>query len=80
MAQAGRTISIRMPEGTVEELKALTGQPFSTLVRFAMLAYLERCRRERKGRDAPQERLDVAAEIREVVDDADLAELSDDVG
>lgn len=48
MSSAGRTISIRVPEGLPEELRAATGLPFGTLVRFTMVAYLERLRIERK--------------------------------
>lgn len=45
---AGRTVSIRVPEGLPEELRAATGLQFSTLVRTVMSAYLERLRAERR--------------------------------
>lgn len=48
MAKAGRTISIRVPDGVPEELRAATGLPFGTLVRYTMIAYLQRLRIERK--------------------------------
>ena len=48
MGKAGDTISVRMPPGSVEELRAATGLPFGTLVRFTMLAYLQRLRIERR--------------------------------
>jgi hypothetical protein len=64
---AGRTISVRMPEGTVEELRAATGQPFSSLVRYIMLAYLERLRIERRQREGANLRDSAAADLRELV-------------
>lgn len=76
MAGAGRTISVRMPEGTVEELRAATGLPFGTLVRFTMLAYLERLRRERKlkeGESFTSVSEQAARDIREIVDATDLS-------
>lgn len=66
---AGRTISIRMPEGSVEALRAATGTPFSTLVRFIMLAYLERLKAERRMTAGQEQRDRVAAELREMVND-----------
>lgn len=69
---AGRTISIRMPEGSVEELKAATGMSFSTLVRYIMLAYLERLRQERRLGAGTAHREQVKAELSELVNsDAD---------
>ncbi len=66
---AGRTISIRMPEGSVEELKAATGQPFSTLVRFIMCAYLERLRNERRLKDGSAMKEQAAQDLREIVNE-----------
>lgn len=64
---AGKTISVRMPAGTVEELKAATGQPFSRLVRYTMLAYLERLRIERRNREGAELQDKAARDIREIV-------------
>jgi hypothetical protein len=69
MAGAGRTISVRMPEGTVEEIRAATGQPFGTLVRFVMLAYLERLRQERRLKEGENLREQAAKDIREIVNE-----------
>lgn len=64
---AGRTISVRMPAGTVEELRAATGQPFSKLVRYTMLAYLERLRLERRTREGRDIDNKAARDIAEIV-------------
>ena len=45
--KAGNTVSIRLPPGVANRLRAATGQPVSTLVRFVVMAYLERLERER---------------------------------
>lgn len=66
---AGRTISVRMPEGTVEELRAATGQPFSSLVRYIMLAYLERLRIERRTKEGSDLRHSVAGDLRDIVNE-----------
>lgn len=66
---AGKTISVRMPEGTVEELRAATGQPFSTLVRFIMLAYLERLRIERRSNEGRDLSNKAARDINELVNE-----------
>jgi hypothetical protein len=65
---AGRTISVRMPHGSVEELRAATGMAFSTLVRFTMLAYLERLRLERRTKEGLDLSNRAAREIKEIVD------------
>lgn len=69
MAGAGRTISVRMPEGTVEEIRAATGQPFGTLVRFVMLAYLERLRQERRLKEGDNLKEQAARDIRDIVNE-----------
>lgn len=66
---AGRTISVRMPAGAVEELRAATGQPFSRLVRFVMMAYLERLRIERRSREGQQLVNKTADDLREIVNE-----------
>lgn len=81
MAGAGRTISVRMPEGSVEELRAATGLAFGTLVRYTMLAYLERLRLERKlkeGETFTSVRDKAAQDIKEIVDATDLEQLEHD--
>jgi hypothetical protein len=57
-----------MPAGTVEELRAATGQPFSRLVRYTMLAYLERLRIERRQREGLDLQNKTARDIKEIVD------------
>lgn len=73
MAGAGRTISIRVPAGLPEELRAATGLPFGTLVRFTMMAYLERLRLERRLKEGEKFTDDsvsqkAAADIKAIVD------------
>ena len=78
MAGAGKTISVRMPEGSVEELRAATGLPFGTLVRYTMTAYLQRLRLERRlkeGETFVSVRERAAADIKEIVDATDLNKL-----
>lgn len=45
--KAEKTVSIRMPAGAVDELRAATGQKFSTLARWVLMALLEKKRSER---------------------------------
>lgn len=40
--KADETVTIRMPAGTADKLRAATGQPFSTLMRWTALALLEK--------------------------------------
>lgn len=80
MAGAGRTISVRMPEGSVEELRAATGLPFGTLVRYTMTAYLERLRLERKlkeGETFVSVRDKAASDIKEIVNETDLSQIEE---
>lgn len=67
--KAGRTVSVRMPEGAIERLKAATGVPFSTLVRWTMMALLEK-----KDMDRAAVLNNTANEVRDVV-----AEMPDEV-
>jgi hypothetical protein len=75
MAGAGKTISVRMPQGAVEELRAATGLPFGTLVRFTMMAYLQRLRIDRKLKegetfvDNASAQNKAAADIQEIVNE-----------
>ena len=64
---AGRTISIRIPDGVPEEIKAATGMPFSTLVRTITIAALERYRQERRLREASDRKAEVSSELVEIV-------------
>lgn len=82
MAGAGKTISVRMPEGSVEELRAATGLPFGTLVRYTMMAYLERLRLERRLKEGEtfssnsvQDK--AATDIQEIVNATDLAQFEE---
>lgn len=80
MAGAGKTISVRMPEGSVEELRAATGLPFGTLVRYTMTAYLQRLRLERKlkeGETFVSVRDRAAADIKDIVDNTDLSQIEE---
>jgi hypothetical protein len=80
MAGAGKTISVRMPEGSVEELRAATGLPFGTLVRYTMTAYLQRLRLERKlkeGETFVSVRDKAASDIQEIVDATDLSQIEE---
>jgi len=40
--KADETVTVRMPKGTADRIRAATGQPFSSLVRYIMLALLDR--------------------------------------
>lgn len=40
--RADETVTVRMPKGKAAQIRAATGQPFSRLVRWTMLALLER--------------------------------------
>lgn len=40
--RADETVTVRMPKGTADQIRAATGQPFSRIVRWTMLALLER--------------------------------------
>ncbi len=44
--KADKTHTVRLPAGLAEELKAYTGQNLSTLVRYILVAMLEKKRRE----------------------------------
>jgi hypothetical protein len=39
---ADETVTVRLPKGTAAKLRAATGQPFSRLVRFTVMALLEK--------------------------------------
>jgi hypothetical protein len=40
--KADETVTVRMPKGKAAQIRAATGQPFSRLVRWTMLALLEK--------------------------------------
>lgn len=63
---ADKTHSIRLPAGVADELKAYTGQKLSTLVRWILLALLEKKRREH----APKALNEGQHEISELVNNA----------
>lgn len=44
--RADETVTVRLPKGTADKLRAATGQPFSRLVRWTMLALLDKHMRE----------------------------------
>lgn len=61
---AGRTISIRVPDGVPEEIRAATGLPFSTFVRLITMAALERYRGDRRAAERKDQ---VADDVRSLV-------------
>ncbi len=64
--KAERVISIRMPAGAVEEIRAATGQKFSTVARWVLMALLEK-KREELGIAAQKAVTDVVADMPERV-------------
>lgn len=62
--RADETVSVRLPSGTAAKIRAATGQPFSRLVRWTMLALLE------KHKDAAA-LSDGANELRDIVNGDD---------
>ena len=40
--KADETVTVRMPKGKAAQIRAATGQPFSRIVRWTMLALLEK--------------------------------------
>lgn len=62
---ADETVTVRMPAGTADKLRAITGQPFSRLVRFTMLALLDKYQRE--GRAGDNAKAEIAGDIAAVI-------------
>jgi hypothetical protein len=56
-------ISVRMPKGAADELRAATGQPFSRLARWVLMALLEKKRAELRAATPRQEGLGEVGEI-----------------
>lgn len=75
---AGETVSVRVPKGLPDKLRAATGLPFSTLVRLTMNAYLERLTAERRLGEAKAARQQAARDIRDIVNKQELGESSHD--
>lgn len=59
---ADETVTVRLPKGVAQRLKAASGQPFSRLVRYMCIALLEQY--ERTGAQALT---DTAHEVGDVV-------------
>lgn len=59
---ADETVTVRLPKGTADKLRAATGQPFSRLVRFLVIALLEK-----KAAEGASARLDAAQDAAAVV-------------
>lgn len=59
---ADETVTVRLPAGLANRLRAASGQPFSRLVRYMCIALLEQY--ERTGR---QDLTDTAHEVGDVV-------------
>lgn len=67
---AGETVSIRVPPGAKEELKAATGLPFSTVVRHIIMAMLAYYRQERKEHEAKKLGDEAKVKIAEITESA----------
>ena len=66
---AGRTVSVRVPPGLPEEIKAATGLPFSTFVRHIIVAMRDRYRAERRSKAAAQLAEQTVEEINQTVNE-----------
>lgn len=58
-ARADETVTVRLPLGTADKIRAATGQPFSRLVRWTMLALLEKHAGEQRLADGANEIADI---------------------
>lgn len=47
--RADETVTVRLPYGTADKMRAASGQPFSKLIRFMCLSYLERAAKGQGG-------------------------------
>lgn len=69
---AGETVSVRVPPGTKEKIKAATGLDFSTAVRQILLAMIAFYEKERRAREAASAQLEARQNLeqltREVLD------------
>jgi len=52
---ADETHTVRLPKGVANQIRAATGQKFSTLVRWTMLALLERYKNQQLSGDTVQD-------------------------
>lgn len=63
---AGETVSVRIPPGAKEELKAATGMAFSTVVRTIVMALLAYYREERRQNEARELKREASSKIEEI--------------
>ncbi len=61
--KADETVTVRMPRGKAAQIRAATGQPFSRLVRWTMLALLERYKNDESDKIPEQIRADITETI-----------------
>ena len=63
MSNADSTHTIRLPAGTAAKIKAATGQPLSTLVRFIVMELLAKYELEGRG----SAKAEIRSEVHDVV-------------
>lgn len=64
---ADETVTVRVPKGTADKVRAATGQPFSTVVRWMVTQLLERKAAEMNVKETQRE--SVQSTIGEALDD-----------
>lgn len=64
--RAEETVTVRMPKGTADKVRAATGQPFSTIVRWMVVQLL--ANHVNSGNVKEQTRETVQSEIGKVLD------------
>lgn len=60
------TVTVRVAPGTPEKIRAITGQPFSRVVRWLIMALMEK-----HAAEDPHRRNEGAGEVRELVQSTD---------
>lgn len=68
--RADETVTVRLPHGTAAKVRAATGQPFSTVVRWMVVQLLERKAQELAGNVKEGQREDVQRAIGEAINRA----------
>ena len=64
---ADDTVTVRVPSGTADKVRAATGQPFSTVVRWMVMQLLERYASQGNVKEATRE--DVQRTVGSVLDE-----------
>lgn len=67
MASADRVVSIRVPADLPEKMRALTGQPFSKIVRFMLVAFYEAEKAKKLAEGGPDINTELRQNISEIV-------------